>query len=535
MPIPLSSKKQSYSISTFALMLSAVTCIVGSGWLFSAYYTAQLAGPGGAIWAWIIGAFVVLLLALLVSELGALIAKSGGLARYGEYSHGSLVGFLAGWANWLAIVTVIPIEAVASVSYLSGWNMNWAQSLHTITDHSVLSWQGLLFAVVLVIIFFLLNYWTLRLFVRSMIFVTIIKLAIPIITVILLFFHGFHVENFTAIDGTAMPYGWPAVLTAVSTTGIIFAFNGFQTPANLAGEVKGAGRSVMLATVGAIIFTLILYLGLQVVFIGSLDPAQLLKTGWHGLNFSSPFAQLAIAANLNVLALSLYFDAFLSPSGTALAYTGTTARMLQAMQEHGHMPKFIGVLHPKYGVARGALWVNLIICLAFLFIFRSWKGLVAIISISTAISYLIIPIAAVSLRRLLPDAPRVVKVPGLFIVGPLSFVVISLVFFWASWPKTAEVVLIISAGLVIYLYYQWRQGWPNFKKAVFSGLWYICYMLVMAILSFLGSSEFNGHNYIKAGWDDLAVVIAALVFYYWAIYTAWRTPALETLMSTKHY
>ena len=56
--------------------------------------------------------------------------ESGGMVRYSHYSHGSLVGFIGAWANWIAIVSVIPIEAEASVQYMSGWDWQWAKDLY---------------------------------------------------------------------------------------------------------------------------------------------------------------------------------------------------------------------------------------------------------------------------------------------------------------------------------------------------------------------------------------------------------------------
>ncbi len=55
--------------------------------------------------------------------------ESGGMVRYGHYSHGSLVGFIAAWANWISIVSVIPVEAEASVQYMASWPWQWAQDL----------------------------------------------------------------------------------------------------------------------------------------------------------------------------------------------------------------------------------------------------------------------------------------------------------------------------------------------------------------------------------------------------------------------
>ncbi len=116
-------------VGALALMFTGLGSIIGSGWLFGAWRAAQLAGPG-AIYAWIIGAVVILFVALTYAELGAMFPESGGAVRYGHYSHGSLVGFVAGWSAWIAIVSVIPVEAEASVQYMSSWPWDWAQALY---------------------------------------------------------------------------------------------------------------------------------------------------------------------------------------------------------------------------------------------------------------------------------------------------------------------------------------------------------------------------------------------------------------------
>src|SRR5690242_21148715 len=57
-------------VGPFALMLTGLGSIIGSGWLFGAWRAAQIAGPG-AIWAWVIGAVVIMAIALTYAELGA--------------------------------------------------------------------------------------------------------------------------------------------------------------------------------------------------------------------------------------------------------------------------------------------------------------------------------------------------------------------------------------------------------------------------------------------------------------------------------
>ena len=43
------------------------------------------------------------------------------MVKYTQYSHGDFVGFIAAWANWIAIVSVIPVEAIASIQYMSSY------------------------------------------------------------------------------------------------------------------------------------------------------------------------------------------------------------------------------------------------------------------------------------------------------------------------------------------------------------------------------------------------------------------------------
>ena len=95
-------------VGVIALTMTGIGSIIGSGWLFGASKAARLAGPD-AIWAWVIGAAIILVIALAYAELGAMFPESGGSVRYGHYSHGTLVGFVCVWAAWIAVVSVIRV------------------------------------------------------------------------------------------------------------------------------------------------------------------------------------------------------------------------------------------------------------------------------------------------------------------------------------------------------------------------------------------------------------------------------------------
>ncbi len=522
-------------VGTIALMFTGLGSIIGSGWLFGAWRAAQLAGPG-AVYSWIIGAVIILFVALTFAELGAMFPESGGAVRYGHYSHGSLVGFVAGWAAWIAIVSVIPVEAEASVQYMSSWPWEWAQRLyvHAANGQGELTVPGLYIAAALVVIYFLVNFWSVKVFANTNSAITFFKLVVPAATAVAMMCTGFHWENFrVGIHGGQHVGNAAAILTAVATSGIIFSYNGFQTPVSLAGEARDPGRSVPFAIFGSIALSTVVYLLLQVAFLGAVAPEHL-HEGWAALEYSSPFAQLALALNLNWLAILLYADAFVSPSGTGTAYTAATARQIYAMERSGTVPEVLGRVHPRFGIPRPAMWFNLLVSFIFLFFFRGWGKLAAVISVATIITYLVVPISVMVLRRTAPNLHRPLRVPGLQVLAPMAFVLATLMLFWARWPHTGEIMLLLILPLPVYLYYQSKSGWRDFDRQLRASWWLIAYLSAMTALSWAGSKEFEGHDYIRYGWDQLCVVLAALAFYYWGLRSGWRTPAVEAAEREKN-
>ncbi|MGC1301171.1 MAG: APC family permease [Caulobacteraceae bacterium] len=510
-------------IGPLALMLTGLGSIIGSGWLFGAWHTAQLAGPG-AVYAWILGAAIIAIIALAFSELGAMFPETGGMVRYGYYSHGSLVGFIAGWANWISIVSVIPVEAEASVQYMASWPYAWAHHLYAGQE---LSPPGLALAAVLVVGYFLLNYWGVRLYVLTNGAITAFKLVVPAATAIALILAGFHPGNFAiGLHPGHAPMNISAILAATATSGIVFSFNGFQSPINLAGEARNPGLNVPLGVFGSIALATVIYVLLQIAFVGATPPGMLVH-GWSAVNFSSPFAQLAFALNLNWLALLLYADAFISPSGTGATYTATTSRMIFAMERSGALPKIFGRIHPGSGAPRPAMWLNLLVSFLFLFFFRGWGSLAAVISVACIVSYLAGPVSVAALRRTAPDMKRPLRTPALGFTTGAAFVLSTLLLYWARWPLTGEVLLLILIAAPIYIWAEAKAGWRDFGQHLHAAWWLVVYLPTLALVSFLGSHQFGGIGVIPFGFDLGLVALIGLGFFVWGVRSGWRTPALE--------
>lgn len=495
--------------------------IIGSGWLFGAERAASLAGPA-AILAWVIGAAVALTIALTYSELGSMFPKAGGMVRFGQYSHGSLAGYLAAWANWIAIVSVIPGEATASIQYMSSWDFGWAKHLY---DGKELTGTGVILASVLLVFYFFLNWFAITLFAKTNTAITVFKLVVPALTAGALLLAHFDTGNISG-NGGFTPNGWSSVFTAVAVSGIVWAYNGFQSPLNMAGEARNPGKSLPKAVISSIIISLVIYVALQVAFLGAVPAADLSHGGWSSLEFNSPLADLATAWGLNWLALLLYADAFISPSGTGMIYAATTSRMIHGVQENGHLPKIFGKVDPKTGIPRPALLLNLVIAFAFLAVFRGWGSLAEIVSVATVISYITGPVAVMSLRRLSPDLPRPVKLRAMPIIAPIAMVFGSLVLYWARWPLTGKVIFIMAIGLPIWAWYELRKPWAELKPHLLAGAWMVAYLLVMAVVSWAGGKDYGGRGYLPEGWDLVIVAVIGLFFYGWGVTSAWRNPSL---------
>lgn len=135
-----------HKISLFSAVMLALGSLIGSGWLFGAGEAARVAGPA-AIISWVLGAIIIMIIAFNYVELGTMFPESGGMSRYAQYSHGPLLGFIAAWANWISLITLVPIEAVASVEYMSTWPWEWANWTKSFMHNGSVSGLGIVVVV----------------------------------------------------------------------------------------------------------------------------------------------------------------------------------------------------------------------------------------------------------------------------------------------------------------------------------------------------------------------------------------------------
>ena len=195
--------------------------------------------------------------------------------------------------------------------------------------------------------------------------------------------------------------------------------------------------------------------------------------------------------------------------------------------EAATLPRVLGRLHPSYGVPRPAMWFNLAVSFLFLFFFRGWGTLAAVISVATIISYLTGPVSVMTLRRTAPDMHRPFRLAALPVLAGIGFVMATELLYWAKWPLTGQIILLMAVALPVYLYYQWRGGWHDFGRQMRGAWWLIAYLPAIAAVSWAGSARFGGRDYLTWGWDLAVVAVIALAFYLWGVRSGWRTASIE--------
>lgn len=510
-------------VGLIGLMWASVGSIIGSGWLYGAEKAVVVAGPA-AIISWLIGTVAIVLLALVHAELGGMFPVAGGTARYPHYAFGGLAGMSFGWFSWLQAATVAPVEVEAMIGYAGHWS--WATGFQH-TD-GTLTGSGILVAVLLMAVFVVVNFLGVRVLAHTNSAATWWKIAVPLATIFIIAVGNFHPGNFTS-HGFA-PFGAKGVLSAISSSGIIFALLGFEQAIQLAGESRDPKRDLPRATLGSVAIGATIYVLLQVVFIGAL-PGSSFAHGWAKLAYagiSGPWAGLATLVGLGWLSVVLYLDAIISPGGTGLIYTTATSRVSYGLSKNGYAPKVFADTD-KRGVPWFGLIISFVTGVVCFLPFPSWQELVGFITSASVLMYAGAPLAYGVFADRLPQLERPYRLPFGKVLSPLSFVVANLIIYWAGWDTLWRLGVAIVLGYMLlgtYAWYATASERPDAPRLDWKAAqWLPVYLLGLGVISWQGS--FGGQGHIALWWDIAVVAVFSLGIYYWAKATASRAEEIE--------
>jgi len=490
------------AISSGALLLASVSAILGSGWLFAGYYTSTFAGPG-ALLSWLIGGAIVILISFTFAELSAMLPITGSSTRIPQYTHGTIVSFVFAWMIWLSYAALTPTEVQSVIQYLAYFFPQMTYPGGGLTRTGYAAATALMLAISMV------NVMSLRWLMRCNNFLTVLKIAIPIIISVVILILYFSPGQIIHPAGSGfLPLGVHGVFAAIATGGIVFAFNGFKQACELAGEAKDPHRALPLAIIGSVGGCLLIYLLLQLAFIAALTPANL-EAGWNQLQLpgaDSPLAAILHQKDLDSLLPILYLGAVIGPLAAGLMYMSSSSRSLYGQSKNDYLPLFFQTLnshgHPIY-----AIIANFMVGMCLFAPLPGWNKMISFLTSLMAITYAIAPISLLALRKQVPEQHRPFKLPFAKLFGFAAFYFCTLMSYWSGWDIISKLGISFAAGMIVLFTYHF--GTARGRQLTFhwrESAWIWPYFTGLTLISYLGNFG-NGLNILPFGWDFVVIAI----------------------------
>ncbi|MBY0377613.1 MAG: APC family permease, partial [Gammaproteobacteria bacterium] len=302
------------------------------------------------------------------------------------------------------------------------------------------------------------------------------------------------------------------------------SFNGFQSPLNFSEEIASPKRQLPIAVIGSIALSLVVYLLLQIVFVGSISPTSLAQ-GWQHINFRSPYVELLMLANFQLLVSAVYMGSVVSPGVCAVTFVASSSRIMLSLSREGHMPKVLGALHSKYHTPWNSVIASILIGSIFLLIFKGWYSLVAVISVLHLFSYVPAPIVTIANRMKHGSIGRNAGqfwLPCAHILAPLLLFLLSVLIFSAGWPLADEMAILIIPGLAFYFYYERKERKHEpFMEAFKGASWLIFYILGISLITYLGGNSSHTTQTLSYSTSLVLLFILSLITYVYGAYFAY--------------
>jgi amino acid transporter len=488
-------------VGLLGLMWASEGSIIGSGWLFGALAALIAAGPS-ALLGWGIASIIVIVLALVHAELGGMFPVTGGTSRYPHYAFGSLAGATFGWFAYIQAASVAPIEVLATIQYMSlfSWARSWYKPPAPGALLGTLSGWGIVVSIALMVFFVALNLIGIRWLAYANTGITTWKVLVPILVIIVLLATHFHAGNFSAGGGFWAPGGTnvaaKAIFTALPGAGIVFALLGFEQAVQLGGESANPQRDLPRAVIGSIIIGAVVYILLQVVFIGALNPATITHFHtWAKLANDTPLGQgpfytVISVAGLAWLAWIIRIDAVISPGGTGLIYLTSASRLSFGLSRNGYVPKVLESTNRRTKIPVVGVVVSAIVGLLFLLPFPSWASLVNIVTGASVLMYAGAPLALGALRKSKPNLPRSYRLPAAKIVAPLAFILANFIVYWSGWNTVSLLMAVLLIGYIIIAVSGALHLNDNMPKMDWgASVWIFPYLIGMVLISYFGNFD----------------------------------------------
>lgn len=370
-----------------------VAAMVGSGiFALTGQFGASVGSPSGVLAPWIIGGVLAVCGGLSLAELASMLPCSGASIEGARRAFGPTIGYLA-----------------ATVTILAGYFLSTAVVALFLAEYIdrliAADLPDAVFAAGAILLALVSQLPGLRLGFAFNTVLAVVKVAVISAFVI----GGLSVEVtdrlVAAPTGDAPSLASPQVASAVLL--VSFAYLGWSTGADIAGDLRDPGRTLPRAMIAAIVVVGLLYLGVNLAYLRVIDPGAMVEADGSGMRaigsvaaglLFGPAVGSAMTAAIALLLLS-----------TVVSGVITGARILESMALAGEIPAWLGQRRSD-GVPQRALFAVAAFALACLAI-GSLGELLDLLTVLVNVFSTLTVAALFVLRRTMPDAPRPFRVP----------------------------------------------------------------------------------------------------------------------------
>ncbi len=346
---PLSDAGFRRELGLFDAVVVVAGGIVGVGIFANPSNVAGILGnPVHILLAWCLGGVVALLGGFVWAELASRFPHVGGQYVYLTRAYHPVVGFLSG----IALLLIINGGSLAAVSILfasyldrsfvplgpAGIRLAAAAALIGLTAVNAVGIRA--------------GKWTNNILMTA-------KVGGMLALIVLAFGRGAPPASHFDASAASLLHGTSLQQLFTALVPILFAYGGWQSCANIAGEIKNPARNLARANVLGVAVVVLLYLSLNLAYLWVLTPQQVAASPALAADMAR-----AVAGETGARFVALLI--VISSLGFLGVVILTGPRLYYAMAADGLIFERAGRLHPKYRTPAFALWFQAAVSLTLL-------------------------------------------------------------------------------------------------------------------------------------------------------------------------
>jgi APA family basic amino acid/polyamine antiporter len=480
------------TLGWFQLTLFGIGCVIGTGIFVLTAVGAQKAGPGLML-AFAIAGAVCIVAALCYAEIAAMVPVAGSAYTYSYATVGEFFAWTVGWALIMEYAIAASAVSVGWSGYFTGTFLNQFFGIHLPTWLSAgpLALGGVEggFMNLPAFVIALLVTWLLVIGTSESAKVNAILVAIKVIALT-----GFVALTLTSPEFKAARFNpfLPAGVFGGFGTGVgavgaaatmFFAYVGFDAVSTAAEETKNPQRNVPIGLVGSLLFCTVFYILVAAGAIGTIGGNPIMGPGGPLVTGSPELARQCampqymdalvcskepLAHVLRVLGFSwagnlIGVAAFLALPSVILVLIFGQTRIFFVMSRDGLLPGVLSKVHPKF---RTPYVVTLItgVGVAIAAAFFPVGSLADISNAGTLYAFLMVAVAVLMLRKTDPNRARFFRVPGVWIIAPLT--ILGCVFLFLNLPSAAMLFLPGWSVLGLIIYFAYSRGKSHLGRGI---------------------------------------------------------------------